>query len=145
MATDLEGVFFLSQRAARGMRKRGSGKIISIASLAAVTGRFDIGAYSTAKAGLVALTRQMALEWGRDNVQVNSIGPGWFLTDMAKPAIAANPALDQWVKQRTPAGRWGDPSRDLNGAVIFLASSASDFVTGQTLFVDGGHLTANGL
>jgi gluconate 5-dehydrogenase len=145
MATNLEAVFFVAQRVARGMRERKRGKIINIVSLAAVTGRYDVGAYSAAKAGLMALTRQMALEWGRENVQVNAIGPGWFMTEMVQQALKMNTALDDWVKGRTPAGRWGDPERDLEGPVLFLASAASSYVNGHTLFVDGGHLTANGM
>jgi gluconate 5-dehydrogenase len=144
MATDLEGVLLVSQRVVRGMRSRKRGKIINIASLGAVSGRYNIGCYSTAKAGVVALTRHMTLEWGRDNVQINAIGPGWFMTEMVQPVIQKNPNLDTWLKERTPAGRWGDPNRDLAGAAIFLASSASDFVNGQVLFVDGGHLTSSG-
>jgi gluconate 5-dehydrogenase len=145
MATDLEGVFFTAQRVVRGMRERKRGKIINLVSLSAVTGRYDVGAYSAAKAGVMALTRQMALEWGRENVQVNAIGPGWFMTEMVQQAIVANPQLDIWVKERTPAGRWGDPAKDLSGLAIFLASAASDFVSGQTIFADGGHMTANGM
>jgi gluconate 5-dehydrogenase len=145
MATDLEGVLLVSQRVMRGMRERKRGKIINIASLGAVAGRYNLGCYSTAKAGLIALTRQMALEWGRDNVQINAIGPGWFMTEMVQPVIQKNPNLDTWLKERTPAGRWGDPNKDLDGAAIFLASSASDFVNGQVLYVDGGHLTSTGM
>ena len=144
MDTDLDGIMFLSQRVVRPMLERRSGKIINILSLAAVTGRLNIAAYSTAKAGLMALTRQMALEWGRSNVQVNAIGPGWFASPMSGPHIR-NKDLEAWLMNRTPAGRWGDPGRDLSGAVIFFASAASDFVMGQTVFVDGGHMTANGM
>jgi gluconate 5-dehydrogenase len=145
MATNLEAPFTLSQRVARGMRERRRGKIINLISLSAVSGRCDVGAYSAAKAGLQALTRAMALEWGRENVQVNAIGPGWFMTDMVQTALKLNPQLDTWVKSRTPAGRWGDPATDLTGPAIFFASAASDYVSGQTVFVDGGHLTANGM
>jgi gluconate 5-dehydrogenase len=144
MDTDLDAIMFLSQRVARPMLARRSGKIVNILSLAAVTGRYNIAPYSAAKAAVMALTRQMALEWGRENVQVNAIGPGWFATPMSGPHLR-NPDLEKWLMGRTPAGRWGDPDRDLSGAVVFLASSASDFVMGQTIFDDGGHMTANGL
>lgn len=145
MATNLEGVFFTARQAARGMRCRRRGKIINLVSLAAVSGRFDVAAYSAAKAGVLVLTRQMALEWGKENVQVNAIGPGWFLTEMVQQALKLNPQLDEWVKARTPAARWGDPARDLDGPVIFFASAASNYVSGQVVFVDGGHLAANGM
>jgi gluconate 5-dehydrogenase len=144
MDTDLDGVMFLSQRVVRPMLERRAGKIVNILSLAAVTGRLNIAAYSTAKAGLMGLTRQMALEWGRHNVQVNAIGPGWFASPMSGPNMR-NKDLEAWLMNRTPAQRWGDPGRDLAGAVIYLASGASDFVMGQTIFVDGGHMTANGM
>jgi gluconate 5-dehydrogenase len=144
MDTDLDGIMFLSQRVVRPMLERRSGKIINILSLAAVTGRLNIAAYSTAKAGLMALTRQMALEWGRSNVQVNAIGPGWFASPMSGPNMR-NKELEEWLMRRTPAARWGNPDQDLSGAVIFLASPASDFVLGQSIFVDGGHMTANGM
>jgi gluconate 5-dehydrogenase len=145
MGLNLDAVFFTAQRVARGMRDRGRGKIINMLSLSAVTGRTDVGPYAASKAAVMSLTRSMALEWGRFNIQINGIGPGWFMTKMIQPAIDRNPQLDTWLKFRTPAGRWGDPKTDLNGVAVFLSSSASDFVNGQVIFVDGGHLTSTGM
>ncbi len=86
------------------------------------------------------LTRAMAVEWARENIQVNGIGPGYFATEM-NTALMENAEFDRWLKQRTPAGRWGDP-QELVGAAVFLASAASSFVTGQVIYVDGGVLAS---
>jgi len=96
------------------------------------------GPYTASKGGLKLLTKAMALEWGPHNIQVNAIGPGYFLTEMTRP-LAADEQFDAWVKAKTPAGRWGQPD-DLLGTVQFLASRASDFVNGQIIHVDGGWL-----
>ena len=106
-------------------------------------GRDSVGAYSAAKGGLKMLTRSMATEWGRHNVQVNGIGPGYFATDQTAPLREAGHPFNEWIVSRTPAGRWGDPD-DLAGAAIYLASSASDFVNGHVLYVDGGILATIG-
>jgi gluconate 5-dehydrogenase len=96
--------------------------------------------YAAAKGGLKMLTKAMATEWGRFNIQVNAIGPGYFRTELTQ-SLAADAQFDAWVKQRVPSGRWGEPS-DLLGAAIFLASKASDYINGHTIYVDGGWLAA---
>jgi len=138
--TDLTGVFLLSREVVKGMIRRKRGKIVNICSLMSEVGRNTTGAYAAAKGGLKMLTRAMAVEWARHNIQVNGIGPGYFLTEMTRK-LAEDPKFDAWIKSRTPAGRWGDPS-ELVGAAIFLASAASDFVNGQIIYVDGGILAA---
>ena len=99
-------------------------------------GRPMIVPYTTAKGGLKMLTRGLAVELGAHNIQVNGIAPGYFRTEMNQ-ALMDDPKFDTWVKQRTPAQRWGEPD-EIGGAAVFLASGASDFVTGQVIFVDGG-------
>ena len=138
--TDLTGVFLLSREVVKGMIRRKRGKIVNICSLMSEVGRNTTGAYAAAKGGLKMLTRAMAVEWATHNIQVNGIGPGYFLTEMTRK-LAEDPKFDAWIKSRTPAGRWGDPS-ELVGAAIFLASAASDFVNGQIIYVDGGILAA---
>ena len=137
--THLTAAFVLAKQAIPGMRRRGGGKIINISSITAMLTRPTIAPYAAAKAGLRALTRSMAVEWAQFNVQANAIAPGYFATELNLP-LMTNPEFDNFVKTRVPAGRWADP-KELAGAALFLASRASDFVTGQTLFVDGG-LTA---
>jgi gluconate 5-dehydrogenase len=138
--TDLTGVFLLSREVVKGMIRRKRGKIVNICSLMSEVGRNTTGAYAAAKGGLKMLTRAMAVEWATHNIQVNGIGPGYFLTEMTRK-LAEDPKFDAWIKSRTPAGRWGDPS-ELVGAAVFLASAASDFVNGQIIYVDGGILAA---
>jgi gluconate 5-dehydrogenase len=140
LETNLTGVFVVTRCVARRMMERRRGKVINICSLMSEVGRPTTGAYAAAKGGLKMLTRAMAVEWAPFNIQVNGIGPGYFLTDMTRP-LAANPEFDAWIKRRTPAGRWGNPE-ELAGAAVFLASDASDFVVGQVLYVDGGILSA---
>src|SRR2546430_1420491 len=130
----------LGLRLARGMIARGRGKIINLCSLMSEATRPTTGNYTAAKGGLKLLTKSMAVEWGRHGVQANGIGPGYILSDMTR-ALAAQPEFDAWVKNRTPAGRWGTPD-DLVGAAVFLAAPASDFVNGHVLYVDGGWLAA---
>jgi gluconate 5-dehydrogenase len=122
------------------MIARKQGKIINICSLMSELGRAGTGNYAAAKGGLRMLTRAMATEWARHNIQVNGIGPGYFLTEMTR-TLADDPTFDAWIKQRTPAGRWGNPD-ELIGATVFLASEAASFVNGQILYVDGGLLAA---
>jgi gluconate 5-dehydrogenase len=136
IATHLSAPFFLAQLAARGMISRGHGKIINTLSVTSELGRPTIVPYASAKGGLRMLTRGLAVELGPHNIQVNGIAPGYFTTEMNR-ALIENPEFDAWVKKRTPAGRWGDPS-ELAGACVFLASPAADYVTGQVIFVDGG-------
>ena len=141
--TDLTGAFVVSQPVVRGMIERGGGKVINICSMMSELGRDSVGAYAAAKGGLKMLTRSMATEWGRDNVQVNGIGPGYFATEQTAPLRTPGHPFDAWITSRTPAGRWGTPD-DLAGAAVFLASPASDFVTGHVLYVDGGILATIG-
>jgi gluconate 5-dehydrogenase len=137
---NLTSAFLVTRRAVRGMIERQRGKIINICSLMSEIGRPTTANYAAAKGGLKMLTRAMAVEWARHNIQANAIGPGYFLTEMTQP-LAADPKFDAWIRSRTPAGRWGRPE-ELVGAAVFLASSASDFVNGQIIYVDGGVLAA---
>ena len=137
--THLTGAFQVGREAARRMiaRQRG-GKIINIASLASEVARATIAPYTAAKGGLRMLTRSMAAEWAKHDIQANAIGPGYIATEMNR-ALLDDPKFDAWVKGRTPSGRWGKP-QDLIGVTVFLASSASDYVNGQIIYVDGGLL-----
>jgi gluconate 5-dehydrogenase len=103
-------------------------------------GRPTTGNYAAAKGGLKMLTRAMATEWAKHNLQVNGIGPGYIVTELTRPLVD-NPEFDRWIRARTPAARWGEVE-DLIGAAVFLASRASDFVNGQVIYVDGGLLAA---
>jgi 2-dehydro-3-deoxy-D-gluconate 5-dehydrogenase len=134
--TNLNSVFFLSQIAAQSMAQRSGGKIINIASEYSRLGSPSVASYSASKGGLVQLTKSMAIELARRNIQVNAIVPGWITTEMTAPA-QSGPFHDEIIT-RTPAGRFGEPE-ELAGAAIFLASHASDFVTGSIVFVDGGY------
>ena len=141
--TDLTSAFVVSKNVAPQMIKRGGGKIINICSLMSELGRDSVGAYAAAKGGLKMLTRSMATEWARYGIQVNGIGPGYFATEQTRLLRTDGHPMNDFVVSRTPAGRWGEPE-DLQGAAIFLASAASDFVTGQVLYVDGGILATIG-
>lgn len=138
--TNLTGVFLVSQQIVKGMIKRMSGKIINICSLQSELGRETIAAYAAAKGGLKMLTKAMTVEWAKYNIQVNGIGPGYFITEMTR-SLSENKEFDSWLKNRTPAQRWGNP-QELVGSIVFLASPASDFVNGQIIYVDGGILAA---
>jgi gluconate 5-dehydrogenase len=140
IATHLSAPFFLTQAVAPGMVERRRGKIVNTLSVMSELGRPTIVPYTAAKGGLKMLTRGLAVELGPHNIQVNGIAPGYFRTEMNE-ALIANAEFDAWVCNRTPARRWGEP-HELVGAAILLASSASDFISGQVLFVDGG-LTAS--
>lgn len=137
--TNLTSAFLVSRAVAGGMIARRAGKIVNICSLMSDLARPTTGNYAAAKGGLKMLTRAMCAEWAKENIQVNGIAPGYFLTELTRP-LADDPKFDAWIKGRTPAGRWGAVT-DLVGACIFLASPAADFVNGQILTVDGG-LTA---
>ena len=125
--TDLTGVFVMSQPVVRRMVERGGGKVINVCSMMSELGRDSVGAYAAAKGGLKMLTRSMATEWGRHNVQVNGIGPGYFATDQTAPLREDGHPFNEWIVSRTPAGRWGDPD-DIGGAAVFLASSAAAYI-----------------
>ncbi len=141
--TDLTGVFCMSKAVVNRMVQRGGGKVINICSMMSELGRNSVGAYAAAKGGLKMLTRNMATEWAKFNVQVNGIGPGYFATSQTAPIRVEGHPMNEFIISRTPAGKWGDPD-DLQGATIFLASKASDFVTGQVVYVDGGILATIG-
>lgn len=133
---NLSGAFIVGRAVARGMIARKYGKIINIASINAMMVRPNIGNYCAAKGGIVTLTKSMATEWGEYNINVNAIGPGYFLTDLTKP-LSEDAEFDAWVKSEVPLRRWGDP-KDLIGLAVMLASPASDYISGQTIYVDGG-------
>lgn len=140
---DLVGPFIMSKAVGRYMIQRKAGKVIHICSLMSELGRDTISAYAAAKGGLKMLTRNMATEWARYNIQTNGIGPGYFATDITAPLRVEGSAFNDFIISRTPAARWGDPA-DLAGAAIFLASEASNFVNGQIIYVDGGLLATIG-
>jgi gluconate 5-dehydrogenase len=140
---NLSAQFLVAREVARMMIQQRSGKIINMCSMMSELGRETTGAYAAAKGGLKMLTRSMATEWAEFNIQVNGIGPGYIKTDATGPiADPGNPVHD-FIIDRTPTGRWGKPE-DLQGAAVFLASKASDYVNGQILFVDGGILATLG-
>jgi 2-dehydro-3-deoxy-D-gluconate 5-dehydrogenase len=134
--TQLNSVFLLSKLAAQSMMRQKSGKIINIASMYSFFGSGLVPSYSAAKGGIVQLTKSMAIEFAPHNIQVNAIAPGWIETDMTAP-VRTTPMNDEIIA-RTPAGRWGQPE-EVAGAAVYLASRASDFVTGDTIRVDGGY------
>ena len=139
LEANLTSAFLVGQAVGRRMIARRRGKIINICSLTSEVARATVAPYTTAKGGLKMLTKAMAVEWAPHNVQVNGIGPGYFATEM-NVALTSNPEFDAWVRARTPAGRWADPD-ELAGTAVFLAAPASDFVTGQVVYVDGGFLS----
>ncbi|HXC83428.1 MAG TPA: SDR family oxidoreductase [Trebonia sp.] len=134
--TDLTSAFLVGRTVARPMIQRRRGKIINVCSVQSELARPGIGAYTAAKGGLRNLTRAMAAEWSPEGLQVNGLAPGYILTEMTRP-LAEDPEFDAWVRNRTPARRWGRVE-DLAGPAVWLASPASDFVTGQVIYVDGG-------
>lgn len=140
---DLTGPFIMSRAIARGMIERGHGKIINMCSMMSELGRDTVSAYASAKGGLKMLTRSMATEWARYNIQANGIGPGYFATEQTAPIRVGGHPFNEFIIQRTPAGRWGDPE-DLAGTAVFLSSAASDFINGQIIYVDGGILATIG-
>ncbi|MFD2034480.1 gluconate 5-dehydrogenase [Belliella marina] len=140
---DLVSPFIMSQRVARTMKEIGGGKIINICSMMSELGRDSVSAYAAAKGGLKMLTRNLATEWAKYNINVNGIGPGYFATSQTAPIRVGGHPFNEFIINRTPAGRWGDPE-DLQGTTVFLASKASDFVNGQVIYVDGGILATIG-
>lgn len=140
---DLVGPFIISQLVVKQMIERKEGKIINICSMMSELGRNSVSAYAAAKGGLKMLTRNLATEWAKYNIQVNGIGPGYFATSQTEPIRVDGNPFNEFIISRTPAGRWGNPE-DLAGAAVFLASKASDFVNGQIIYVDGGILATIG-
>lgn len=138
--TNLNSVFKVSKIIVKEMIERQSGKIINICSLMSEVGRNSISAYTAAKGGLKMLTKAMATEWAKHNIQINGIGPGYFITEMTQP-LANDEKFNSWICGRTPAKRWGKPD-ELVGTAVYLASEASNFVNGQIIYVDGGILAA---
>ena len=134
---NLNGAFFLSQQVYAPMKRAGGGKIINIGSMLSIFGVTYAAAYGASKAAIVQLTKTLAVAWAADNIQVNAVLPGWIDSDLTRQARVEVPTLHERVLARTPAARWGLPN-DLSGVAVFLASSASDFVTGAAIPVDGG-------
>jgi NAD(P)-dependent dehydrogenase (short-subunit alcohol dehydrogenase family) len=134
--TNLRGYFLVAQAVVPDMLSRGRGKVINMASILGQVGLPNQLAYASSKGGVVQMTKIMALEWAKQGVQVNAIGPTYFETPLVAQ-LRNDPERFQFIVDRTPMGRWGQPE-ELAGVVIFLASRASDFVTGQTIFIDGG-------
>jgi len=133
--TNLKGTFFLTQLVARRMIEQSYGKIIHIASLASITGLPNISAYTAAKGGIGALTYQMSIEWAKHNINVNAICPGYIRTPLTQSVQDSERGT--FIQGRVPMGRWGEPE-DIAGTAVFLASPASDYLTGQLIVVDGG-------
>jgi 2-dehydro-3-deoxy-D-gluconate 5-dehydrogenase len=138
IGVNLKSVYFLTQAAAKEMIKNKKGKIINITSLTSFIGLPNVSIYGASKGGILTLTRQWAIEWAKYNINVNAIGPGYFITALTAD-LFNNEDRKKWVLSKIPLGRTGEPS-DLAGAAVFLASEASDYITGQILNVDGGWL-----
>jgi 2-deoxy-D-gluconate 3-dehydrogenase len=139
MQVNLNSVFRLCQLAGRAMLERRQGKIINIASLLSFQGGIRVPAYAASKGGVAQLTKALANEWAARNVQVNAIAPGYFRTDNTSP-LQKDEVRNRQILERIPAGRWGEPE-DIAGAAVFLASSASNYITGEVLVVDGGWMS----
>lgn len=133
---NLKGLFFLSQRVARQMIRAGGGKVVNMASQNGVVGYYRRAAYCSSKAGVVNLTRVLALEWAEHNIRVNAVAPTFILTPLTQSTFD-DPILREDLLKRIPVGRVGQPE-DVVGAVVFLASPAADMITGHTLLIDGG-------
>tara|TARA_R110002051_G_scaffold81617_1_gene145711 strand:- start:50443 stop:51237 length:795 start_codon:yes stop_codon:yes gene_type:complete len=140
---DLVSPFIVSKHVVKNMIARKQGKIINICSMMSELGRNTVGAYAAAKGGLKMLTQNMATEWAKHNIQVNGIGPGYFATSQTAPIRVEGHPFNEFIVNRTPAAKWGDPD-DLAGAAVFLSSKGSDFVNGHILYVDGGILATIG-
>ena len=138
LRVNLDGAFFASQAAHPEMKKAGGGKIINIGSMMSIFGAAYAGPYAASKGGIVQMTKALATAWAVDNIQVNAVLPGWIDTDLTRTARQQVEGLHERVLARTPAGRWG-AAEDFAGTAVFLASAASDFVTGAEIVVDGGY------
>ena len=134
--TNLKGYFNGARAAGRRFVEQGSGKVINVSSILGSVALPNQAAYASSKGAIDQLTKVLAIEWATANVQVNGLAPTYFETDLTRP-LYDDPERKAFIEERTPMGRWGQP-HELAGAVIFLASDASDFVTGQTILVDGG-------
>ena len=140
IATNLTAAFVCSQAAYPHMLKAGGGKIINIGSMLSIFGTAYAAPYAASKGGIVQMTKALASAWAKDNIQANAILPGWINTDLTQSARREVEGLNERVLARTPAKRWGEPS-DFAGITVFLASAASDFITGTAIAVDGGFST----
>lgn len=138
MAVNLDASFILAQKLAPAMMARGAGKIVNIASMLSYSGGITVPAYTASKHAIAGVTKALANEWGSQNIQVNAIAPGYFRTDNTQ-ALQDDPVRNKEIENRIPAARWGEPE-DLVGAAVFLSSSASNYVNGHILAVDGGWL-----
>jgi len=138
LRTNLDSALLCSQAVYPAMKAGGGGKIINIGSMTSIFGGAKIAAYSASKGGVVQLTKCLAVAWAKDNIQVNAILPGWFDTELTRQARQELPGLEESVLARTPAGHWGKPD-ELAGTAVFLASRASDYLTGTAIPVDGGY------
>ena len=136
--TNLTSAFLMSKAVYPSMKKAGGGKIINIGSMTSIFGSPFASAYAATKGGIVQLTKSLALAWAKDNIQVNSILPGWFDTELTEKAREQIPGLHERVLSRIPQGRWAKPA-DMAGTAIWLASKASDYITGIAVSVDGGY------
>jgi 2-dehydro-3-deoxy-D-gluconate 5-dehydrogenase len=141
MAVNLRAVYFVCQAAARAMQANGGGKIINIASLTSAIGLADVSVYGCTKAAIAQMTKTMAVEWAQHNIQVNAIAPGFMRTPLTD-ALWDNPERRRWMVERIPARRGGQPE-DLAGLAVLLASPASSYISGQTIYVDGGFLAGS--
>lgn len=141
IAVNLKGVFLCSQAAGKEMKKQKKGKIINVASIAGQIGLLNTLPYCASKGGVIQITRALAVEWAKYNINVNAIAPTVFETPLTKPVLENEKEFHDYVIERIPLGRFGKPN-DLAGAIVFLASDASDFVTGHILNIDGGWLAA---
>jgi gluconate 5-dehydrogenase len=138
LEVNVTSAFLVARAVAPQMIERGRGKIVNTCSVTSEVARETVGAYTASKGALKQLTRAMCADWARHGIQANGLGPGYFRTEL-NDALQQDPEFNAWLTRRVPAGRWGEPD-ELAGAIVFLASSASDFVNGQILYVDGGML-----
>jgi 2-deoxy-D-gluconate 3-dehydrogenase len=138
MNVNIKGAFFMAQAAGRHMITKGSGKIINIASMLSFQGGIRVPSYTASKSGIAGITRLLANEWGNKGININAIAPGYMATDNTAQ-IRADEVREKAILDRIPAGRWGIPA-DLGGTAVFLAASASDYVNGAVIPVDGGWL-----
>ena len=138
---NLTGAFLMAQAVYPTMKKAGGGKIINIGSMTSIFGAAFAAAYASSKGGIVQLSKSLALAWAADNIQVNALLPGWFETDLTNRARVEVPGLYERVLARIPTGRWAKP-QDIAGTAIWLASPASDYVTGVAIEVDGGYASS---
>jgi NAD(P)-dependent dehydrogenase (short-subunit alcohol dehydrogenase family) len=134
---NLKSAFIMVQTVGRAMIRQGYGKIINTASLTSFIGLPNMVAYCASRGGVAQMTKALAVEWAKYGVRVNAIAPGYFLTDQTRP-LFEDPKRREWILSKIPMGRTGDPEKDLSGVVVFLASSASDYITGQIIIADGG-------